>query len=343
MRFFISRASNLVAIDNVALKMDCSALPSNIRYVIWNESNSGFVEYNTGIALRVPFSDPSPYLGVIAEWLNIQAIATPALTLAQAQSLQAAFVEILFAVKRQLPLPCAVGAGSFTWDASDQGIAALTTASNGPAMLWQGIVTGFNTWIGSLTVAPSSSPASLNQAFYGTINGVGQSLGSGDWQIPTLTVGGGSADVAALVSLINTWIAGGLQSTFNTIESNPSFTPPTVPQISGSAPPSVAPVLALINTWITQQLNPAIVLAMSVVNANVPIAPIVGLPTISVSWIPLGQTSPVTLTPVDIAEILSALAVRTGNLQATRLIKEAAIAALLTVADVIAYDVNAGW
>jgi hypothetical protein len=161
MRFFISRADDLMAIDNVAVTMDCSSLPESVIYVIWNEAGDGFVESNTGVALRTSFSDPSPYQPLIDDWMTAMAAATPALTVAQAQVVKVELVEALFEAYRIAPIAYSVAAApGASWDASDEGVAALTLA------LFSALLAAFATLVGQTnTVIAAINAQLLNVAF----------------------------------------------------------------------------------------------------------------------------------------------------------------------------------
>jgi hypothetical protein len=63
----------------------------------------------------------------------------------------------------------------------------------------------------------------------------------------------------------------------------------------------------------------------------------------TVSWTPLGNVSPVTLTGAEVSGLLAAIAARTASLQQTHLSYFAALAALGSVAEVSGYDVTADW
>jgi hypothetical protein len=67
-----------------------------------------------------------------------------------------------------------------------------------------------------------------------------------------------------------------------------------------------------------------------------------GAPII-VAWSPIGANAPLNTTMTDITNIMNAIATRRQGLLNTRNTKANAIAALATIAAVIAYDVTAGW
>ena len=72
MKFLIAAAQGQMAIYNVALPINTSALPSNVAYIVWNGDN-GEIEYNSSLALRTDITDPSPYQQFVNEWMTIAA------------------------------------------------------------------------------------------------------------------------------------------------------------------------------------------------------------------------------------------------------------------------------
>jgi hypothetical protein len=77
--------------------------------------------------------------------------------------------------------------------------------------------------------------------------------------------------------------------------------------------------------------------------AGVPWSPINNVTQTNISWIPVGHSTPVPVTPAEGAAIMTGIAARTNSLQAAKVSKQAEVNALTTIAAVIAYDVLAGW
>jgi hypothetical protein len=63
----------------------------------------------------------------------------------------------------------------------------------------------------------------------------------------------------------------------------------------------------------------------------------------NVSWAPLNATTPVTMSTASMRTLISNIQARRASLQATRLTKTNAINLKTTIADIITYDVTAGW
>jgi hypothetical protein len=126
MDFWIRPSSGVVAIDDASISgIDCSSIPSNVQTVFWygakqsGDPSSGEILYNDRVAVREPFTDPSPYLPLINNWMLAaagrlfgaspphQVVKTslpPQLSPAQAIAIKGGLLDALFAVKRQAPL-----------------------------------------------------------------------------------------------------------------------------------------------------------------------------------------------------------------------------------------------
>jgi hypothetical protein len=71
-QFWIRPASNSVAIDDASINgIDCSSIPPNVQLVTWDsDKQKGQLVYNDRVAVREPFTDPTPYLAVINNWIK---------------------------------------------------------------------------------------------------------------------------------------------------------------------------------------------------------------------------------------------------------------------------------
>jgi hypothetical protein len=69
----------------------------------------------------------------------------------------------------------------------------------------------------------------------------------------------------------------------------------------------------------------------------------IAAPSLSLAWIPNGQTAAVTLTGGDVTTLLAAIAARRAALQGIRLTAQATVVACANVAAVIAASVSTGW
>jgi hypothetical protein len=81
---------------------------------------------------------------------------------------------------------------------------------------------------------------------------------------------------------------------------------------------------------------------------NLPLLSFVSYPvgyalSATVSWTPLNQTTPVNLTMAQMTSLMSGIAARQQSLNGVRQSKTNAVNALTKIADVIAYNVGAGW
>jgi hypothetical protein len=118
---------------------------------------------------REPFTDPTPYLPVINNWLLAasgqllgasaphQPISTPqnpALTPAQAQTVKTSLLDALFAVKRQAPITV----GGQTYNASDAETSAM---SNQIAAASEQVIDALNAEVATLPPATNTALAGV--------------------------------------------------------------------------------------------------------------------------------------------------------------------------------------
>jgi hypothetical protein len=82
--------------------------------------------------------------------------------------------------------------------------------------------------------------------------------------------------------------------------------------------------------------------SLSVPALSVSVPPLSSL-GLSISWTPVGEADPVTLSAAEVAGIMSGVANRRTSLLQTKQNKTTAINALTNIEDVIAYDATAGW
>lgn len=67
------------------------------------------------------------------------------------------------------------------------------------------------------------------------------------------------------------------------------------------------------------------------------------VPVATTTWIPVGSTTPVVVTPTEQAAIISGISARAADLAVKKNIKIGQVRALTTIPAVIAYDVTTGW
>jgi hypothetical protein len=184
-QFWIRPSSNAVAIDDAAITgVDCSSIPTNVQLVHWygaSQTPSGEVLYNDRVAIREPFTDPTPYLTVINNWIKaaggilppdpVLGAATtphsptklttptqsstsgpyPPLTVSQAQAVKNNLIDGLFANKRQAPITFMGN----QYDASDSEASAMANAISAAAKQNIDAITGsvdsaFSTYSGNV-------------------------------------------------------------------------------------------------------------------------------------------------------------------------------------------------
>lgn len=204
-----------------------------------------------------------------------------ALTLAQAIASKTGFVGAIFNGKRQIPIAFTVGAGAFSWDATDEAVNALSQAAI------NALLAGLNLAIDTLG---SGLIAEANIAFSTAATGVNTAL-------------------ATLTSNINTV----LTALIGDVNAQSAFPLAVLSHSLGSAPTVTAPTIAPV--------------------------PAIG----NVSWTPLGQSAPVTLSGSEVTGLLNAIAARRASLKQTQLTLAAGLAACANVAAVQALDVTSAW
>lgn len=122
MRFLIHRVNDVVALDNAPYALDTSSLDPNVFFVHYDtDTTAGGIQNISGPALRILFTDPSPYQSFIDAWCTTAAADSPPLSLASAQSIAKAFVTAVFNSRRQLPILY----NAAQWSALDADLAAM--------------------------------------------------------------------------------------------------------------------------------------------------------------------------------------------------------------------------
>jgi phage gp45-like len=130
MRFWIVRHLNSFGVDNCHVDdMDFTALAEGIETVEWKEG-MGEIEYDDRPRLREIITD----VGLFAPFFDQFIAKLPYITLAQAKKIKCDLISLLYNNKRQLPYARNVAAGNFTWDATDQSVLAMSSATI-PALL----------------------------------------------------------------------------------------------------------------------------------------------------------------------------------------------------------------
>jgi phage gp45-like len=253
--------------------------------------------------LETPITDASPYQIYLNRWTTARLTAAPPPTLAEAQQIKTVLIAQLYDLKRQAPFFASTSAGAFNWEANDGAMANMATA----------MIPSIIAAIGSVGSGSSSLISQLN-ANYNT------------WRSQlNNNFAGGNATGNSVIGFVNNTMLG-VQDGGNTINGR------LVIGGDGSAPPGlVSPGIA--HDGDSYAFAP--VSALSVSGA--------GSGSMNLSWTPIGQAAPVTLSSADVSTIMTGIANRRTNLLTTKVNKTNAVNALTSIAGVIAYDATAGW
>src|SRR5215469_412714 len=345
---------NAMAVDNAGvIGMDYSTLPSNVEIVEW-KNGLGQIEYNDRPRLRENFIDITPYCSLFQQYMNL----VIGITLDQAKKIQIDLIAALFDSKRQAPYHHPVAAGDYYWDASD----ATMFPSTIPAI--QDLISKLNQLIGQLNPA---IPA-LNSAGQSTVSQVNNTVVVGGNTLSNAVNINVVTQVNALVNEINSHAIApeiSIYTEFNNNIANPQAG--NVARLSAdlqasgqSAGPDLitcaAPGLdgnltafaSLSGSCSASYLSTN---AYSVGNYfsditdtwTISWTPVANAAGSNQSWVPVGSTTPVNVTPAEQAAIMQGIASRTTNLTTTKNTKTNEVNVLTTISAVIAYDVTAGW
>ena len=287
--------------------------------------------------------------------LGASPFTTP-LTLAQAQAIKSSLVDSIWSVKRQANVSVATSLGTFSFDASDDDLSNALNCSS-----WMPAVSALISQIGSVGGASSSVISSLvNSINTVVVNGVN-----------SIVVGGINTDLSALVTSINSDLTNllfDINSEMNTAASN-------VGNIATVTNANLSGITTEINLTI-DQVNTAFgldiphstytnmggagfsggvgagvgsVVAGSAVGTIGTVSATYSGPgappslTAPVMMLPVGSTTYPAFTLADQFAVVTAIHAQRANEAAARAVKQAAISALSTISDVVAYDATTGW
>jgi hypothetical protein len=339
----------LFSVDNASTPgMNYSTLTPDIWMVEWRDGRGELERQNTDgtnqNGLRENFVDIIPYCPFFDQFLTL--LKTKALTLSQAKKVKTELIGEVFNAKRQAPFHYPVAAGDYSWDATDTTLFSSTV----PAI--QNAIAKVNEVIGKLN---STFPALIGQINSGAI-GPGDTLTA---QVNANVVSQGNVVRNELTGVIQTAIALLVNeingSIINYINSNAStlsgacFSGPIVEQGGTStavakpglgAPLLQAPALgtaagAPSNSFLATNADFLTVTTAWPNTSNVVQS--------NTSWIPVGGTAPVNVTPAEAGGIMQGIAARTNDLNIKKNTKLGQLNALTTVDAVIAYNVTTGW
>jgi hypothetical protein len=358
MRWWLNTDHKAFSIDNAVVKdIDCSSLDPTIWMVQWQDGR-GEIEHQIDAdtndnGLRDNFVDVIPYAPFFKQFLE----KCPGLTLSQAKKVNIDLIKQVFESKRQLPFHYPVAAGDYSWDATDDTLISSTVAAI------QNVTASLNATMAALNAVV----AHINSNIVGIIN---QNAGYGNiltGQINTAIVNGVNAEIVngvnTAINTYNTAIAvynamgdalvlyiNDTLGTFGALGNTVNW---GLKQV-GSFPDSFAQGLTVEVPHTTQSwANPYTATGIAGIGGvnpgtfnNASAISYTPLPSVSVAnaqWIPIGGTTPVTVTPAEQAGIMNGIAARTSALNVKKNIKIGQVNALPTTSDVIAYDVTTGW
>ena len=213
------------------------------------------------------------------------------------------------------------------WDASDDTMFASTAAG------LENTIATVNNLAAQLNVAIPG----LNNNDAAIVGSVGSSGASLVDQINANIVNPVNANVNednSLVSFLNSTVLGAFiinGDTTNTINNRLNYT---------QSP------LGLLANIAQTGISFGYVSAVSGASVAVTPVPWTAVPPVTVNnaaWIPIGSSTPVTVTPAEQQAIMNGIAARTNQLAGIKNQKIGEVRALTTIAAVIAYDVTAGW
>jgi hypothetical protein len=323
-RWWLNTDHGRFCVDNAVVNgMDFSALSPDIWMVQWTDGKGEIErqdEFGNNLnGLRESFIDITPYCPLFQQFLSL----VQGLNLAQAKKVQTDLIVGLFDSKRQAPLYYPVAAGNYSWDATD----ATIYSSLVPAL--QNAIASINAVIAQLNAAIpalSANDISLRDQDNNNIVGPGNALIT-DINNHIATPG------FQLVDFINSTLLGDRATALSTVN--------YALQNDGSG---IFRGLLVDIAHTTVNFSgvggvPFNIIDLSPVDWPA-LSPVSGATT---SWIPIGSSVPVDVTPDEAAAILQAIAARTNNLAAKRSTRIAQVNAKTAIPDVIAYDVTAGW
>jgi hypothetical protein len=324
--------------------------------------------------LRETFADIGPFAPYFQQFLRLmQTNAAQPLTLAQAQKVQSDLITEIYNYKRQLPFHYPVASGDYYWDATDATLSASFVPSiqnlnnklneviaklnnNMPALdaMDTSIVTQTNVVVGQANALRDET----NSSIVSPVTSLRDELNTDT--LPSMTSLRDQVN-GSVVSPINDLVSE-LDGVFTNVNTNFSQTMQycllTGTSVGAVAAPGftgteLAPVGTATHrpggTSITpsafSQNFPPLTTGFTALShgAGVPWSPVASVQVTNQSWIPVGHTMPVPVTPAEAGAIMSGIAQRTQNLQSIKVTKLGEVAALTTIADAIAYDVTAGW
>jgi hypothetical protein len=363
----------IFSVDNASVSgMNFSILTPDIWMVQWTEGK-GEIERQTADGknlngLREPFIDVTPYAPLFQQFLTL--MQAKALLLPQAKKVQIDLINLIFDSKRQAPFHYPVAAGDYYWDATDATLFSSTVpAIQNTIAKVNEIIARLNTQFPALDSADAAVIGQVNSADGSIVSQVNSSIvtagNTTSSAVNSNVVSPGDLLISqvmvniinqgnALRDQINTNITNYVNSIFSSVAAqcasthvsvDPGFVDLAAPGITslGTVPGvdisflGITADFANIGAYFTN---------ISAPHATAPSTPWTAMSNVTasnISWIPVGGSAPVNVTPAEQAAILNGIAARTNNLLIKKNTKTAQVNALTTVPAVIAYDVTTGW
>lgn len=316
-----------MCVDNaVVINIDISSIPSDVVIIQWRDG-IGEIE-KVGNGLRENFIDITPY----CDFFQVFLPKVTSLGLDQAKKVQNDLIREIYESKRQAPYHHSVAAGDYWWDATDQtlisstvpAIQNLTATLNSLISKTNAVVSALKGVDASLTVQGNSLCSTIN-SYIAT---------------PGTTAFGSIAIIFAevntrIVNHLNNTVLGTYGDTINTINNKlRSDGTGAGPGLTGNiAHASAIESFSGVMTTIPGMFAPGA--ASWTDQASVS--------TATIQWIPIGGTVAVAVTLAEQAAILNGIAARSNDLQMKKTTKIGEVNALITIPEVIAYDVTMGW
>jgi hypothetical protein len=121
MKFWMQQPGGCMCIDNAVINgIPFPGLPRNVFMVFW-DNGRGEVEYYDALSIRTPFTDLTPYLPYVDNFLTAAQHEEQPLNLRQAKAIKNEIIDTLFNCKRQLP----VAFDGQDWDGIDESVNGL--------------------------------------------------------------------------------------------------------------------------------------------------------------------------------------------------------------------------
>jgi hypothetical protein len=319
--------------------IDCSSVPANIYMIRWWGTN-GEILYNHAdrLPVREKFIDITPYVPLFNQWMSIANSSPPSpsppIALPQAKTVKIDMLNALFDSKRQAPYHYPVASGDYWWDATDATMfSSLVPAVENLVAKVNEVIAGLNNKFPDLDNVDANAIAWVNaNADQSNANG-----GQGNALRDSVN--------SRIITEFNNTIAPSDSSAKNAIST--AIQTGSIVDYNGIATPLAQPGLTGIVAGIPS-FSAAVTAAFNAASGHVARgagtwAGIASVPSPAASWIPIGSTTPVNVTPAEQQAIIAGITDRTNQLNLITNQKTAAVNALTTVAAVIAYDVLAGW